>query len=196
MISPVVHQASEARHVARSPPTAPFGPAGGMALTHTDVSAFTTWTAHLVHSLGASALRSKVDAADCSSIPRVARYGAGASSDAMQVEPSSAAAVAAASAAQLPAVARPGLSTAGPSEPSEALPSASRDVSMVDAAAVPWPTRKHSDAPMRKLSVSLIDTYKLINQVRAAPSPRSRRHGGACGPLIAWGKGGGGGRRC
>lgn len=25
--------------------------------------------------------------------------------------------------------------------------------------------RKHSDAPMRKLSVSLIDTYKLINQV-------------------------------
>jgi len=27
------------------------------------------------------------------------------------------------------------------------------------------PPRKHSDAPMRKLSVSLIDTYKLINQV-------------------------------
>ena len=28
------------------------------------------------------------------------------------------------------------------------------------------PARKHADAPMRKLSVSLIDTYKLINQVR------------------------------
>jgi len=45
------------------------------------------------------------------------------------------------------------------------------------------PARKHSEAPMRKLSVSLIDTYKLINQVRAFwPDGRARRrHRAACG---------------
>ena len=46
---------------------------------------------------------------------------------------------------------------------------ASADAHMGDAATLRQP-RKHSDAPMRKLSVSLIDTYKLINQVSWNPS--------------------------
>lgn len=57
---------------------------------------------------------------------------------------------------------------AGPSSaagPSGAQPAAAYDAAMADPAARK-PPRKHADAPMRKLSVSLIDTYKLINQVR------------------------------
>ena len=41
-------------------------------------------------------------------------------------------------------------------------------------------TRSHTEAPMRKLSVNLIDTYKLINQVRAT---------GVQGVEPAWGLG-------
>ena len=45
------------------------------------------------------------------------------------------------------------------------------------------PARSHINAPMRKLSVNLIDTYKLINQV-------------VCKPLKAWVPGGPGWMSC
>merc|ERR1712093_450023 len=48
--------------------------------------------------------------------------------------------------------------------PSGVAPGAPQDAQMADPPAR-RPRRKHSDAPVRKLSVSLIDTYKLINQV-------------------------------
>ena len=69
-----------------------------------------------------------------------------------------------------------GSSGPGPStDPSEAGPSGVQPGAAYDAQmAEPTqrrPARKHSDAPMRKLSVSLIDTYKLINQVRAFHRP-------------------------
>ena len=41
------------------------------------------------------------------------------------------------------------------------------------------PARDPADAPMRKLSISLIDTYKLINQARARAHPPGSKGRGA-----------------
>ena len=62
--------------------------------------------------------------------------------------------------------------------PSGVAPGGADDATMTDPPRKV--ARKHSDAPMRKLSVSLIDTYKLINQVRLAFSV-VRSCGGAAG---------------
>jgi hypothetical protein len=62
--------------------------------------------------------------------------------------------------------------------PSGAQLAAGYDAPM-DEAPARKPKRKHSDAPMRKLSVGLIDTYKLINQVRDVPHPVCVRAGGS-----------------
>lgn len=78
----------------------------------------------------------------------------------MQVEPSSAAAVALSSASSSEQA-----TTSSEAGPSGAQPGATTDAPMSDVGFPPRPQRKHSDAPVRKLSVSLIDTYKLINQV-------------------------------
>lgn len=145
-------------------PAVPIGPAGAMALTHTDRSAFSHWSASSVGGLlGASALQHAGPSS--SGVPRVAprTEGAPRAPDAMQIEPSSAAAAAAASAASSSTAPPPPGSEAGPSG---AQPGTSTDAQMSDAGAPARPARKHSDAPIRKLSVSLIDTYKLINQVR------------------------------
>ena len=39
------------------------------------------------------------------------------------------------------------------------------------------PGRNASEAPLLKLSVNLIDTYKMINQVRAEPTVSGARAG-------------------
>ena len=77
-----------------------------------------------------------------------------------------------------------GAASTNPSEagPSGVQPGASYDAQMAEPPQR-RPARKHSDAPMRKLSVSLIDTYKLINQVGAfsklhgQPLERKRHRG-------------------
>ena len=79
----------------------------------------------------------------------------------MQVEPSSAAAVALSSASSSEQA-----TTSSEAGPSGAQPGASTDAPMSDVGFPPRPQRKHSDAPVRKLSVSLIDTYKLIKSLR------------------------------
>ena len=81
------------------------------------------------------------------------------SGDSMQVDSSGAAAAAAASSANRSAAAAS--SEAGPS--GVVPPGGDSSMAVEQQRKKP---RKHSDAPMRKLSVSLIDTYKLINQVR------------------------------
>jgi len=104
----------------------------------------------------------------------------------MQVEPSSAAAVALSSASSSEQA-----TTSSEAGPSGAQPGATTDAPMSDVGFPPRPQRKHSDAPVRKLSVSLIDTYKLINQVRSQiwsrGQPRGVRDDGSAPP------GGGGG---
>ncbi len=92
---------------------------------------------------------------------RTAPPQAHAAPEGMQVEPSSTAA--AGSGASAPDAHAGG---AGPSSQGGAssASASTHDATMADPAARK-PPRKHSDAPMRKLSISLIDTYKLINQV-------------------------------
>jgi len=170
--------------VAIPPSPAVHGPAGRMALTHTERSAFSHWSASSVGLLSASAIASQHAAAMGSS--GVARPAARSASDprvpdAMQVEPSSAAAVALSSASSSEQA-----TTSSEAGPSGAQPGATTDAPMSDVGFPPRPQRKHSDAPVRKLSVSLIDTYKLINQVRSQiwsrGQPRGVRDDGSAPP--------------
>jgi len=173
-----------------------------MALTHTERSAFSHWSASSVGLLSASAIASQHAAAMGSS--GVARPAARSASDprvpdAMQVEPSSAAAVALSSASSSEQA-----TTSSEAGPSGAQPGATTDAPMSDVGFPPRPQRKHSDAPVRKLSVSLIDTYKLINQVRsqiwsraarsAGRRQRASRGGGGWGGRLATGARAGDGR--
>lgn len=178
--------------VAIPPSPAVHGPAGRMALTHTERSAFSHWSASSVGLLSASAIASQHAAAMGSS--GVARPAARSASDprvpdAMQVEPSSAAAVALSSASSSEQA-----TTSSEAGPSGAQPGATTDAPMSDVGFPPRPQRKHSDAPVRKLSVSLIDTYKLINQVRSQiwsrGQPRGVRDDGSA--PSGGGEGGGG----
>ena len=146
-----------------------------MALTHTERSAFSHWSASSVGLLSASAIASQhASAMGSSGVPRpVARSASDPRvPDAMQVEPSSAAAVALSSASSSEQA-----TTSSEAGPSGAQPGASTDAPMSDVGFPPRPQRKHSDAPVRKLSVSLIDTYKLINQVRSQIWSRGQPRG-------------------
>ncbi len=86
--------------------------------------------------------------------------------ESMQVDSTSAADAANASSSSAQPAAASGAASQSEAGPSGVQPGASYDATMSDPPQRK-PPRKHSDAPMRKLSVSLIDTYKLINQVRA-----------------------------
>ena len=160
-----------------------------MALTHTERSAFSHWSASSVGLLSASAIASQhASAMGSSGVSRpVARSASDPRvPDAMQVEPSSAAAVALSSASSSEQA-----TTSSEAGPSGAQPGASTDAPMSDVGFPPRPQRKHSDAPVRKLSVSLIDTYKLINQVRSQiwsrGQPRGVRDDGSAPPGGVWG---------
>ena len=127
----------------------------GMIHTHPDVSPFVPLAAHLQ-------LRMNF-AAGAHPSQQQAR-----TADSMQID------AAAAGTARSGATAASG---SGPStHPSEAGPSGVQPGGPYDSQSGELlqrrPARKHSDAPVRKLSVSLIDTYKLINQVRFRPRRR------------------------
>ena len=83
---------------------------------------------------------------------------------------------------------------AGPSVASSSqAPTAEYDAAMAEP--VPRRQRPHSEAPMRKLSVNLIDTYKLINQVTNCQARLNelglRTQGGQYGLGSACGRAGG-----
>lgn len=115
----------------------------------------------------AAAARLSLQRMNFANLPAAQQAAAAASRqpDSMQVDSTAGAAAAGSSTAPLGSAS--GAST-NPSEagPSGLQPGATYDAQMANAQQS-RPTRKHSDAPMRKLSVSLIDTYKLINQVGA-----------------------------
>ena len=151
---------------ALSPEPLNIGPGQGMAQlhphlwhTHPDVSPFVPLAA-------AQLSLQRMDFAG------LAQQGRGSESssrqpESMQVDSTSAAPGANASASS--GAAQPAASASASS--SEAGPSGVQPGAMDTSMTEPQPRRpprKHSDAPMRKLSVSLIDTYKLINQVWTA----------------------------
>ena len=88
--------------------------------------------------------------------------------ESMQIDSTAASVGAASSSSAAADESQPGSSAASTNAseagPSGVAPGAPQDAQMTDPPARRAP-RKHSDAPVRKLSVALIDTYKLINQV-------------------------------
>ena len=114
---------------------------------HTDVSPFATFSAGLQASMDAL-------------MQPASRDAAGSSSQSMQVD-------------EAPAASQPAASSAAGSSGASGS-GTQEDVAMAPASAPPArKARNAADAPMRKLSVNLIDTYKTINQARA-PLPRAR----------------------
>ena len=79
-----------------------------------------------------------------------------ATPESMQVEPTS-----------NPSTAYAGASSSNDGSTSGAQP-ASYDAAVMAYPTARRPQRNHADAPVRKLGVNLIDTYKLINQVCVA----------------------------
>ena len=131
---------------------------------HTDVSPFATFSAGLQASMDAL-------------MQPASRDAAGSSSQSMQVD-------------EAPAASQPAASSAAGSSGASGS-GTQEDVAMAPASAPPArKARNAADAPMRKLSVNLIDTYKTINQARApsaaraarAPTPRARVVAVAAGP--------------
>ena len=154
--------------------------------THPDVSPFVppSMTAKLLAGGMKFAGLSTQTAADTASTVR--------QPESMQVDSSGAhagashASSSAAAASHQSAAAASQRSQAGPS--GAATAGTSYDAQMSDVSQRK-PARKHSEAPMRKLSVHLIDTYKLINQVRASLSqngyPASALVHLSCGEVAA-----------
>ena len=127
--------------------------------THPDASPFVPLNAFMQ---AASGLAARQAAAD-SSVRQP---------DSMQVDSNAApgGANASSSAADLSAAAAACRAAHSGAGPSGVAPGGSDDATMAEPPARKA-ARKHSDAPMRKLSANLIDTYKLINQVCCARSP-------------------------
>ena len=146
--------------------------------THPDVSPFVPLGQAIAPQLGALQQRANFPG---SMVPQPVSSVGGTSRapDSMQVDDSGGAPVTGGS---RPAASSSAPGPSGTAGPSGVQPGATSDAQMVEGRA----PRKHVDAPMRKLSVSLIDTYKLINQVRENPAlQHSRRGGGGCAGDVA-----------
>ena len=138
--------------------------------THPDVSPFVPLGQAIAPQLGALQQRANFPG---SMVPQPVSSVGGTSRapDSMQVDDSGGAPVTGGS---RPAASSSAPGPSGTAGPSGVQPGATSDAQMVEGRA----PRKHVDAPMRKLSVSLIDTYKLINQVRENPALQHSRRGG------------------
>jgi hypothetical protein len=134
--------------------------------THPDVSPFVPLAAAQLslHRMGFAGLQHSAASGGAAPIRQP---------DSMQVD-STAPRASAASSTEAAAAPRAGASAGSSSEAGAASGVPTCGGGAAAEAAVRRPPRKHSDAPVRKLSVSLIDTYKLINQVCSSARERAR----------------------